>query len=200
MGRRIEKDEHGRTYSVDIPEDEEEYEEEEYEEEDEEELEDSFSDKLIPILVLLLFTGLFLFYGLEWTVWRDETKIENRVFELINDGREDNNIHRLGWDDELKTLSKEHSKYLLQIDSLVYDDGDHGQAVVDIPIWFWGAEGEKVGGGFVDCSMTVSNYDIAECVFECYEYDDFLTNKESTIMGVGVSCDYWDCFVVISYY
>lgn len=121
------------------------------------------------------------------TIHRDETKIQNRIFELVNEEREKVGISALVYDASLSKVAKEHSDRMIEEHFLGHRDIGIGENVFECPVWYWTS----------GCGLTITNNQIAECMVEGWKkspghYSNMIS-FQYTRTGIGVSCNLFEC-------
>jgi uncharacterized protein YkwD len=121
------------------------------------------------------------------TAHRDESAIEAKIFDEVNDIRIHQGTHNLTRNSNLDTLAKNHSIKMKELNYLEHTNYNVGENIVEIPVWYW------TGG----CGLTITNNQIAQCMVKSWSespghYTNMIDSSYS-ITGVGVSCDIFEC-------
>jgi uncharacterized protein YkwD len=131
---------------------------------------------------VILVVGLLFLYS-----HRNELNIEKKVFELINEKREEIGLSRLKWDSDLYDSAKNHSKTMKSENSFFNRAGEKGENIASVPVHYW-TEG---------CWMTFTNNQIAGCIYskwlENSQSNDNMFNPGYKRTGIGVSCSFLIC-------
>tara|TARA_Y100000294_G_scaffold176140_1_gene197799 strand:+ start:2036 stop:2488 length:453 start_codon:yes stop_codon:yes gene_type:complete len=118
---------------------------------------------------------------------RDESVIENKIFDGVNEIRSDLGIHKLTRNSNLDSLAVKHSTKMKEEYFFEHSNDNVGENIFDSPIWYW-TEG---------CGLTITNNQIANCMVKGWSespghYANMIDSSYSAT-GLGVSCNIFEC-------
>jgi len=120
--------------------------------------------------------------------FRDEVDIEKTIFNLVNEERASKGIHELIWSDKLYSLSKSHSKSMIEEGFFKHSGDNVGENIVQTPLHY------SVQG----CGIVYIDNQIANCMFKTWKsstmghYENMVSRMYS-YTSVGVACNLFEC-------
>ena len=117
----------------------------------------------------------------------NKKRIEQRIFELVNEERQRVGVSKLKANNRLDNLAKQHSEKMMDENFFEHSNDNVGENIGEIPIHYL-VEG---------CGATYSNNQIAECMVRGWigssgHYQNMIDVSYS-ITGIGVSCNMFMC-------
>ncbi len=118
---------------------------------------------------------------------RDESTIEDEIFDGVNKIRSDLGIHALIRISNLDSLAIRHSIKMKEEYIFEHSNDNVGENIVNSPVWYF-TEG---------CGLTITNKQIAKCMVKGWSesaghYANMIDSSYSTT-GLGVSCNLFEC-------
>ncbi len=117
----------------------------------------------------------------------DESQIEEKVFELVNKEREGVGLGVLVRENGMDEVAKKHSVKMRDGYFFGHSETERGENIYHSPIL-----------GSTRCGFTLSNDDIARCMVngwvESPVHYSNIVSSEFSYTGVGVSCNFIECF------
>lgn len=137
---------------------------------------------IIFVLIYFLITG--------WVKnSEDETIIEGKILEVVNEERESVGVWTLSKNQNLYSFAKDHSIRMNEESFFEHSNGFFGENIAESPTWYW------VNG----CGPTITNNQMAYCIYHCWLFSpphyQNMINPRYSITGIGVSCNFFGCKV-----